>query len=165
MRKFMQAALLGLVSTVALTACTKEEEAPAPVAVEVKMPTTATDRNAWKQYLVDVVKRNMTGVTSTRPYLYFVPGGEDQAAVDERINQLQNVQTVVARTVLPGNMLAFGGPDSKLTGDLIVDAFKDAKAGAFKDVIVLYVGATADQQRVQDAIAPSSATFRFVEMK
>ena len=166
MRKFMQAALLGLLSTLVLTACDKkEEEAPAPVAVEVKMPTNATDRNAWKQYLVDVVKRNMAGVTSSRPYLYFVPGGEDQAAMDERINQLQNVQTVVARTVLPGNMLAFGGPDSKLTGDLIIDSFKEAKAGAFKDVIVLYVGAPADQQRVQEAIAPSGATFRFVEMK
>jgi hypothetical protein len=166
MRKFMQAALLGLVSTLVLTACEKKEEAaPAPVAVEVKMPTNATDRNAWKAYLVDVVKRNMAGVTSNRPYMYFVPGGDDQAAQDDRINQLQNVQTIVARTVLPGNMLAFGGPDSKVTGDLIIDAFKDAKAGAFKDVIVLFVGAAADQQRVQDAIAPSGATYRFVEMK
>ncbi|HWU51886.1 MAG TPA: hypothetical protein VN153_03635 [Tahibacter sp.] len=166
MRKFMQAALLGLVSTLVLTACDKKEEAaPAPVAVEVKMPTNATDRNAWKAYLVDVVKRNMAGVTSNRPYMYFVPAGEDQAAQDERINQLQNVQTIVARTVLPGNMLAFGGPDSKLTGDLIGDAFKDAKAGAFKDVIVLFVGAAADQQRVQDIVAPSGATYRFVEMK
>jgi len=166
MRKFMQAALLGLVSTLVLTACDKKEEAaPAPVAVEVKMPTNATDRNAWKAHLVDVVKRNMAGVTSNRPYMYFVPAGEDQAAQDERINQLQNVQTIVARTVLPGNMLAFGGPDSKLTGDLIGDAFKDAKAGAFKDVIVLFVGAAADQQRVQDIVAPSGATYRFVEMK
>jgi len=166
MRKFMQAALLGLVSTLALTACEKKEEAaPAPVAVEVKMPTNATDRNAWKAYLVDLVKRNMAGVTSNRPYMYFVPGGDDQAAQDDRINQLQNVQTIVARTVLPGNMLAFGGPDSKVTGDLIIDAFKEAKPGAFKDVIVLFVGAAADQQRVQDVVAPSGATYRFVEMK
>jgi hypothetical protein len=166
MRKFMQAALLGLLSTLVLTACDKkEEEAPAPVAVEVKMPTNPTDRKAWKDYLVDVVKRNMAGVTSSRPYMYFVPGGDDTAVQDERINQLENVRTVVARTVLPGNMLAFGGPDSKLTGDLIVDAFKDAKAGAFKDVILLFVGSTADQQRVQEAITASGATYRFVEMK
>lgn len=166
MRKFMQAALIGVVSTLVLTACgEKEAEAPAPVAVEVKMPTTPTDRAAWKAYLVDVVKRNMAGVTSGRPYMYFVPAGEDQALQDERINQLENVRTVVARTVLPGNMMAFGGPDSKLTGDLIIDAFKDAKAGAFKDVIILFIGAPADQQRVQDAVTPSGGTFRFVEMK
>jgi hypothetical protein len=166
MRKLMQAALLGLLSVLVLTACDKkEEEVAAPVAVEVKMPTTAADRAGWKAYLVDVVKRNMAGVTSSRPYMYFVPAGEDQAAQDERINQLENVRTVVARTVLPGNMLAFGGPDSKLTGDLIVDSFKDAKAGAFKDVIVLFVGAAADQARVQEALAASGATYRFVEMK
>lgn len=166
MRKLMQAALLGLLSVLVLTACDKkEEEVAAPVAVEVKMPTTAADRAGWKAYLVDVVKRNMAGVTSSRPYMYFVPAGEDQAAQDERINQLENVRTVVARTVLPGNMLAFGGPDSKLTGDLIVDAFKEAKAGAFKDVIVLFVGAAADQARVQEVLAASGATYRFVEMK
>jgi hypothetical protein len=166
MRKLMQAALLGLLSVLVLTACDKkEEEAPAPVAVEVKMPTAATDRAGWKAYLVDVVKRNMAGVTSSRPYMYFVPAGEDQAAQDERINQLENVRTVVARTVLPGNMLAFGGPDSRLTGDLIIDSFKEAKAGAFKDVIVLFVGAAADQARVQEALAASGATYRFVEMK
>lgn len=165
MRKLMQAALLGLLSVLVLAACDKKEEEVAPVAVEVKMPTTAGDRAGWKAYLVDVVKRNMAGVTSSRPYMYFVPAGEDQAAQDERINQLENVRTVVARTVLPGNMLAFGGPDSKLTGDLIVDSFKDAKAGAFKDVIVLFVGAAADQARVQEALAASGASYRFVEMK
>ncbi|UXI67484.1 hypothetical protein [Tahibacter amnicola] len=168
MRKLIQIAALGVLSTIALVGCDKQQEAEkpaAPVAVEVKMPTDATDKAAWKAYLVDVVKRNMAGVTSGRPYMYFVPAGEDQAAQDERIAQTTQVSGVVARTVLPGNMLAFGGPDSKLTGDLILDSFKDAKAGAFKDVIVLFIGSPADQQRVQDAVAPSGATFRFVEMK
>lgn len=167
MRKFLQIAMIGVLSTFALAACDKKEEekAAAPVAAEVKMPTDPNNTQAWKAYLVDVVKRNMAGVTSGRPYMYFVPGGDSQEAQDQRINQLQNVQVVVARTVLPGNMVAFGGPDSKLTGDLILDAFKEAKAGAFKDVVVLFIGATADQQRVQDALAPTSAVYRFVEMK
>ncbi|HJU38775.1 MAG TPA: hypothetical protein VJ724_04325 [Tahibacter sp.] len=167
MRKFLQIALIGVLSTFALAACDKKEEekAAAPVAVEVKMPTDANNTQAWKAYLVDVVKRNMAGVTSGRPYMYFVPGGDTTEAQDQRINQLSNVQTVVARTVLPGNMIAFGGPDSKLTADLILDAFKDAKPGAFKDVVVLFIGAPADQQRVQDALAPTAAVYRFVEMK
>lgn len=168
MRKFIQIAMIGFLSTFALAACDKgkeAEKAAEPVAVEVKMPTDAANTQAWKAYLVDVVKRNMAGVTSGRPYMYFVPAGDSTEAQDQRANQLGNVQTVVARTVLPGNMIAFGGPDSKLTGDLIIDAFKDAKPGAFKDVVVLFIGATADQQRVQDALAPTTATYRFVEMK
>jgi hypothetical protein len=167
MRKFLQVAMIGVLSTLVLTACGKkeEEQVAAPVAVEVKMPTDANNTQAWKAYLVDVVKRNMAGVTSGRPYMYFVPGGDSTEAQDQRINQLTNVQTVVARTVLPGNMIAFGGPDSKLTADLILDAFKEAKPGAFKDVVVLFIGSTPDQQRVQDALAPTSAVYRFVEMK
>jgi hypothetical protein len=165
MRKFLQIAVLGAMSLVALSGCNKKEEAAAPVAVEVRMPTDATNRQAWKAYLVDVVKRNMQGVTSRAPYMYFVPAGDDQAAIDERINQLENVRTVVERTVLPGNMMAFGGPNSTQVADLVTDAFKEAKQGSFKDVIVLFIGSTADQQRVQDAIATSGATYRFVEMK
>ena len=166
MRKFLQIATIAVLSIFALAACDKKEaEAPAPVVAEVKMPTDASNTQAWKAYLVDVVKRNMAGVTSGRPYMYFVPSGDSQEAQDQRINQLDNVRTVVARTVLPGNMIAFGGPDSKATGDLILDAFKEAKAGAFKDVVVLFIGATADQQRVQDALTPTGATYRFVEMK
>ena len=167
MRKFLQIAMIGVLSTFALAACDKKEEekAAAPVAAPVKMPTDVNDTQAWKAFLVDNVKRNMAGVTSGRPYMYLVPGGDSTEAQDQRINQLTNVQTVVARTVLPGNMVGFGGPDSKLTADFIIDAFKDAKPGSFKEVVVLFIGAPADQQRVQDALAPTSAVYRFVEMK
>lgn len=168
MRKFLQVAAFGLVSAAALSACNKEDAnkaPPQPVAIEVKMPADSSNTQAWKAYLVDVVKRNMQGVTSRTPYMYFVPAGDDTAAVDARINQLDNVKTVVARTVLPGNMMAFGGPNSTLTADLITDAFKDAQAGAFKGVIVLFVGAATDNERAGTALAPSGATYRFVEMK
>ena len=170
MRKHIPFAALALLGALALAGCNKGgEEAAKPAAQavqqEVKMPTDATNTQAWKAYLVDVVKRNMQGVTSRTPYMYFVPAGDDTAAQDARINQLDNVKTVVARTVLPGNMMAFGGPNSTLTADLINDAFKDAQAGAFKGVIVLFVGAAADNERVGAALALSGATYRFVEMK
>jgi hypothetical protein len=70
----------------------------------------------------------------------------------------------VARGVLPGNLLAFGGPSSATTADLIVAAFKDAKPGSFKDVIILFIGDQADEQRVTDALKPTGATIRFVVM-
>lgn len=168
MRKFLSIVALGLLGSLALTACNKEEEAKpaaAPVAVEVKMPTDANDTQGWKKYLVDVVKRNMQGVTSRTPYMYFVPSGDDTANQDARINQLDNVKTTVARGVLPGNMMAFGGPNSALTAGLIQDAFKDAQAGSFKGVIVLFIGAPADKDAVEKALASSAAVFRFVEMK
>jgi hypothetical protein len=93
-----------------------------------------------------------------------VPGGDSDDALSQRQNQLDNVSDVVARTVLPGNMMAFGGPDSAKTADLIVAAFKNAQPGLFKGVVVLFVGDAADQQRVADALKPSAAEFRFAQM-
>jgi len=153
----------------ALGACNQEEKA-ANQQAEAKpqvapMPTNPTDKTAWKQYLVSVVTANMTGVKTNHPYMYFVPGGEDDAAKADRQNQLDNVKNVVARGVLPGNMMAFGGPESKTTADLIVAAFKDAGAGSFKDVIVLFIGAPGDLDAVKQALASSGAEVRFVEAK
>jgi hypothetical protein len=112
-----------------------------------------------------VVKQNMKDVKTNHPYMYFIPSGDAQDVQDARKNQLDNVSTTVARGVLPGNMMAFGGPDSKLTADMIIDSFKEAQDGTFKGVVVLFIGATADQDRVKDALAKSAADYRFVEMK
>lgn len=119
----------------------------------------------WKKYLVSVVTANMQGVKSNRPYMYFVPGGNDEGAQLDRQNQLDNVGNVVARGVLPGNMMAFGGPDSTITAQLVVDAFKEVQAGAFKDVVVLFIGAPSDFETVKQALATSGADARFVEAK
>ena len=152
----------------ALGACNQQQEA-APQA-EAKpqvatVPTNPTDKTAWKQYLVSVVTANMQGVKSNHPYMYFVPAGDDDATKADRQNQLDNVKNVVARGVLPGNMMAFGGPESKTTADLIVAAFADAQAGSFKDVVVLFIGAPGDVDAVKQALASSGAEVRFVEAK
>src|SRR3546814_9133336 len=88
---------------------------------------------AWRMFMTEVVKRNLAGVTES-PFMYFLPasGGEDAAGEYDR--QLENVQNVVARTVLPGNMLAFGSPDSEKMAELIEEAFAGAPADSMKDV-------------------------------
>lgn len=154
--------------TLALSACDKQEEAAEPTeqAVEiVALPAATAAPVEWKKYLAAVVMQNMQGVKSNRPYMYFVPGGDTGKDIIDRSNQLDNVSVAVARGVLPGNMLAFGGPDSVITADLIIDSFKEAGAGTFKDVTVLFVGAQADTDRVKEALTSSGATYRFAEMK
>jgi len=170
MRKILPVIALACAAAVSLGACSQTEQAPPPAAAEqapavVAKPSNPTDKNAWKQYLVSVVTANMQGVKTNHPYMYFVPGGDDDAVKADRDNQLENVKTVVARGVLPGNMMAFGGPDSKITSQLIVDAFKDVGAGSFKDVVVLFIGDAADADTVKQALAASSADVRFVEAK
>ncbi|MBS0556614.1 MAG: hypothetical protein JSR27_04275 [Proteobacteria bacterium] len=174
MNKFIRMFCFALCSTLLLAACgpsdedkAKAAEAAAQAAANapVPLPAAGADDTAWQKYLVSVVTRNMQGVKTNHPFMYYVPAGDTQAAEDARKSQLDNVGTTVARGVLPGNMLAFGGPDSKATADLIVEAFANANDGSFKDVIVLFAGAGADEQRVKDALAKSGAQLRFVEMK
>ena len=169
MRTIFATIALVCAATFALSACdqqdkskqTQVEQAPAVVA----KPTDPNDKAGWKKYLQATVLANMQGVKTNHPYMYYVPGGDDDAAKADRSNQLDNVKTVVARGVLPGNMMAFGGPDSKITSDLIVEAFKDVQAGSFKDVVVLFIGAQADSDAVKQALTTSGAEFRFVEAK
>jgi hypothetical protein len=155
-----------LLSALLLTAC-KEEEKPkaaaAPVAV-VAMPTDPNDTEGWRNYLVGVARGNMEGIRQ-RPYMYYVPAGDDQATLDQVDHQLANVTDTVGRGILPGNMIAFGSPDSARMADLIVEAFKVARPASMKDVRVLFVGASVDEQRVRDAVTPSAAEFVFVEAK
>jgi hypothetical protein len=106
----------------------------------------------------------MQGMTAERPYAYMVPAGDDDEAKAKYDRQLQNVQDTVARGVLPGNMLAFAGPNSARTADFIIAAFQGAKPGSFKDVIVLFIGDQADKDRVDAALQPTGATVRFVAM-
>ncbi len=169
MRKILP--LLALCSALfVLAACNKSDEQAQQASAEqapavLPAPTDPNDKDAWKKYLVSVVTANMQGVKSNHPYMYYVPAGQDDAAVADRGNQLENVRNVALRGVLPGNMMAFGGPDSAITAQLIVDAFKDVQAGAFKDVVVLFIGAPADAETVRQALASSGAEVRFVEAK
>jgi hypothetical protein len=172
MKTTLRNVAIGMVAVLALSACGPSDEdkakaaeasAAAEMAKPVPLPTDPANKAAWQGYLVKVVMQNMQGVKTNHPYMYFVPGGDGQESA--RKDQLDNVSTTVARGVLPGNMMAFGGPDSKLTADMIVNAFKGAGDGTLKGVVVLFVGAAADSDRVKDGVAKSGAEFRFKEMK
>ncbi len=157
-----------LLSLSLLAGCQKAEEAPA--APTVLTAPTGSDDMAWKEYLGKVVGQNQAGVTD-RTFPYYLPVNSsapaegDQDGKSQYDRQLENVTAVVQRTVLPGNMLAFGSPASARMADMIVEAFTDIPAGSMKDVRVLFIGQTADSDRVKAAIEPSSANYVFVEAK
>jgi hypothetical protein len=189
MSKFSKLMLLVL-SLAVLSACNKQEEAkPVEAPVAVAVPQDPNDKTAWQLYLVSVAKLHMEGIRQ-RPFMYYLPpsatpaepvaapapGAGDSAPSiastdapaggDEEYNrQLDNVTGVVGRGVLPGNMLAFGSPDSTRMGNLVVEAFTGIPSGSMKDVRVLFVGATADAERVKAAVEPSGANFIFHEAK
>ncbi|MCK7595281.1 hypothetical protein [Pseudomarimonas salicorniae] len=152
-------------AVLAVAACGKQEEAPkkAEAPQVLTAPTDGNEQN-WKLYLAGVVKQNMEGIRNS-PFMYYLPPSTVEGFEDQYLRQLDNVSDTIARTVLPGNMLAFGSPESARMGDLIVEAFKNADAGSFKGVKVLYIGKAEDEARVREAVEPSGADFIFVEAK
>ena len=78
---------------------------------------------------------------------------------------LDKTKSDLARGILPGNMIAFGSPDSAKTADLMVQTFAVVQPGSMKGVRVLFLGAPADNERVKAAVAPSGADYVFVEAK
>ena len=157
-----------LLALTVLPGCKKAEE-PAKVEAPLVAPT-GNDDAAWKEYLGRVVNANQAGVTD-RIFPYYLPNNSsepaegDQDGKTQYDRQLENVTTVVQRTVLPGNMLAFGSPDSAKMADLIVAAFTDPDPNALKGSQVLFIGKPADQARVQAAVEAAGGKFVFVEAK
>jgi hypothetical protein len=165
-RAFAPIALL--LCLAALAGCQKAEEAaPAPAAL---VAPTGGDDMAWKEYLGKVVGQNQEGVTD-RIFPYYLPLNSgvaaegDQDGMTQYDRQLENVTSVVQRTVLPGNMLVFGSPDSAKMGDLVVAAFAEPDPNALKGSQVLFIGKPADSARVQAAVEAAGAKYVFVEAK
>lgn len=136
-------------------------EAAAPAALVVP-PSGNTQ--AWKLYLVNVAKQHMEGIRSS-PFMYYLPAEEAEDFAEQYTRQADNVAGAVMRGVLPGNMLAFGSPASGRMADLIVESFQHVPAGSMKDVRVLFIGNSADIERVKTAVEPSGANVVFHEVK
>ena len=160
-----------LAAACVLAACQKEDaadatattDAAAPAAVATVAVPTTIDQAAWKPYLTSLVKKHMDK-RFRRPYMYFIPaagGDEEQRQYDA---QLEAAQGAVARGILSGTMLAFGGPDPGRTAQAMIDAFRFASAGSLKGVRVLYIGSTDQDARVREAIAPTNAEYVFEDM-
>ncbi|MGI8561488.1 MAG: hypothetical protein ACR2J7_08680 [Luteimonas sp.] len=149
--------------TLPFAACQKEE-APAPV---VKAPLTAptTDDPAqWREYVSDVVTRNMEGIQN-QPYVYLLPGEStpDFEGLHERM--LEKAQTDVARGIIKGNMLAYASPSSAKMADIVAQSFSTVTPDTMQGVRVLFIGAPADDARVRAAVEPAGVDYKFVEAK
>jgi hypothetical protein len=157
-----------LLSALVLSGCQKEEAVEA-APVELTAPAGADDAE-WKAYLGQVIGRNQEGVTD-RVFSYYLPVGSQEPAEGDQDGktmfdrQLENVAAVVQRTVLPGNMLAFGSPDSTKMADLVTMAFTDADPNALKGSQVLFIGKAEDSERVKAAVEAAGARYILVEAK
>jgi hypothetical protein len=163
LQKLSRTALLALLAVFALAACKKEEAAPKAAAAPVAVPTSG-DANAWQNYTVDVVKRNMDGV-SYSPFVYFLPLESEPDFQGQYDAQLDKVKTDTTRGIVEGNMLAFASPSSGKMADLVTAAFAEVEPNTLKGVKLVFIGQAADSERVKAAVTPSGVNYVFVEAK
>lgn len=167
MRKLLFVAAIALLGTLGLSACHNKDEGQTTATGKVSRPSCTSSADTcikqWQGYLSQIVEANM-GNISNQPYVYFVPASANPAT-NATIGRVQGqLNDIVAATVLPGNMVAAGGPSSATTAQLLETAFKNASAGSFKGVVVLFIGDKADEAAVKAAVEPSGATYKFAQM-
>lgn len=158
--RLMMLALVALVA-LPLAACKKEEAPKAEAKPPMSAPAT-DDRQAWVDYLNDVVPRNMAGITN-QPYVYFLPGEDSADFEDQYSRLLEKAQMDVQRGIITGNMLAYASPASSRMADLVVASFEGIPADSMKGVRVLFFGDPADNERVKAVVAPAGVDYVFVD--
>jgi len=188
--KTMNRLLLCACLALPLAACQQEEEVQETTeAAPLTAPQTG-DRNEWRAYLNDVVGRHMEGIYN-QPYVYLVPPARNTAEVEpveapevadeagttegpeliEEVNSAdaeylrlaERAEMDLARGIVRGNLLAYAGADSGRTADLVVRAFEDVPEATMEGVRVLFIGDEADNERVQQAVAPAGVEYIFIQ--
>ncbi len=144
-----------------LAGCKKEDASQAQVEAPMSAPAT-DDRQAWVDYLNDVVPRNMAGIAN-QPYVYLLPGETAADFQDQYDRLLEKAQSDVARGIIAGNLLAYASPASDKMADLVVTAFDGVPVDSMKGVGVLFIGKAADSDRVQAAVTPTGVEYVFVD--
>jgi len=164
MGKNIRVIMVAMLALGAVIACQKKEAAPVAAApAPILSVPTGNDTVAWKAFVQQQVNIELKGeYMRGRPYIYFVPMGDDEESKRQYEAQLDSVAGSVARGIQSGSMIVFASPDSAKTATLVEEAFKLAAPKSLKGVRVLFIGSATERDRVTAAVAPSEATFKFI---
>ena len=160
MKNMTRMILVAILALPLLAGC-KKEEAPKVEAQPLSAPAS-DDLGAWRDYLQDVVPRNMGGIAN-QPYVYLLPGESAPDFQAQYDRMLEKAQSDVGRGIIAGNMLAYASPASAKMADIVVASFEGVPADSMKGVRVLFIGKAPDSDRVQAAVTPAGVEYVFVD--
>jgi hypothetical protein len=160
MKNMTRMILVAILALPLLAGC-KKEEAPKVEAQPLSAPAS-DDLGAWRDYLQDVVPRNMGGIAN-QPYVYLLPGESAPDFQAQYDRMLEKAQSDVGRGIIAGNMLAYASPASAKMADIVVASFEGVQPATMKGVRVLFIGQPADGERVKAAVEPAGVDYVFVD--
>jgi len=157
-RRFLASILL-VCALFTLAGC---EEPPAPVDPAKSVPTSPSDSVAWKKYVSAVSKNYVPTDQNSRIFATFVEFGQDE---EKNARTVENIKNFIGRGIAEGTTILFASPDSKLMADIIEKAFAEPQPNLLKSIRVIFIGQTAEKDRVDAAISAWGATLVFHEAK
>lgn len=153
--------LLAACLVLPLAACGDRQEAPVQVEQQPLAAPTGEDPGEWRAYLGAVVPRHLEGIQNA-PYVYRIPGESEEEFEGLYQRTLDRAKLDLSRGIIRGNLLAFGGPNSSRTADVIVASFEDVPEGTMSGVRILFIGTSDDDARVREAVSPAGVDYVFI---
>lgn len=154
--------LLAACLVLPLVACGDSDEAPVQVEQQPLAAPAGEDVAEWREYLGAVVPRHMDGIQN-QPYVYRIPGESEEDFEGLYARTQERATLDLSRGIIRGNLLAFGGPNSSRTADVIVEAFRGVPEGTMPGVRILFIGASEDDARVREAVSPAAVDYVFID--
>lgn len=151
-----------LVGLIVLVGCRQQADpgvADPPVSQAVKPPAENAGAGTWRAFAARVVHDEVKDDT-IHPFSFAVPAGDDADAKDARRSIVMAVRTTLGNTAIPGNLLAFTGPDSRAVATVIEEGFQDLPTSVTKGVTVLYIGTPDMSSRVDKVTRDAGVRLR-----
>ncbi|KAF1005949.1 MAG: hypothetical protein GAK28_02857 [Luteibacter sp.] len=151
-----------LAGMVVLGGCHHQEDpgvADPPVSQAIKPPAGNAGAGTWRAFAARVVHDEVKDDT-LHPFTFAVPAGDDADAKEARRSIVMAVRTTLGNTAIPGNLLAFTGPDSRAVAAVIEESFRDLPTSVTKGVTVLYIGTSDMSSRVDKVMRDAGARLR-----
>jgi hypothetical protein len=127
-------------------------------------PVNPNDVNAWRTFMGQAIL-DVTHDKTLHPYSFVVPAGDTADATTRRRHEAMTIHAMLGRTAVPGNMIAFTGPDSTKVAEVVASAFQKLPAHTAQGLTVLFVGTPAVARTVESAVSAAGAQLRVRAMR
>jgi hypothetical protein len=136
---------------------------PNKLEITMSRPTNGDDAMEWADFVRAAFRRNVSPTAWPGGWPVLVGQSELATGMQERENSVFK-DWIRDRRLRPGDILALGGPSSRVTADTMIKSFGHAPPNWAKGATLMFMGSLIDKDRVFAALRSSGATLRFFDL-
>ena len=142
---------------------TRRSVAPYKLLITVSRPKKDDDDDQWTDFVRAVFQRDVSPRAWPGGWPVLIGQSELGVALRERENSIFK-DWIADRRLRPGDILALGGPRSRVTANMMIDSFKHAPPNWAKGATLMFMGSVSDKDRVFAALHSSGAALSFFDL-